>query len=596
MALITSCQALTKSFALRPLFSDISFGVEDGQRIGLIGPNGSGKSTLLKIMAGQIRPDSGNVSSRKNARISYLAQQDKFDHDTVIEVLKGVFIDAQLDPEDHALEISQSMSKLGFTQPEQAVTALSGGWRKRLALAREILKQPDLVLMDEPTNHLDLEGVVWLEAMLKSAPFATVIISHDRYFLENTVNRMIELSPAYADGYLSIDGKYSDLLSARENYLNAQSQREHTLQGQVKREIEWLRRGPQARTTKAQYRIKAAGNLIGELAETRARNNVGTTAGIDFAGSGRRTKDLIVGKAIRKEMGGRTLFENLDLTLSPGTRMAVIGPNGRGKTTLLRLLTGELHQDSGTIKRADSLRIVFFDQNRASLDQTQTLQESLCPNGDTVIYRDSPMHITSWAKRFLFRPDQLPQPLSSFSGGEQARVVIARLMLQPADVLILDEPTNDLDIPALEVLEESLSSFPGALVLVTHDRYLMDTLCDQLLWIKGDGTTAFFASLDQWEAAQQEKRAAVPKTSNGRSQATANPSRLSSAERKELKSMEAIIEMAEDELKNLESQLHAPSVSSDAAKLNEVWNAIPSQKEAIATLYARWADLESRQT
>ena len=597
MPVVLSCQNISKSFAARPLFQNISFGIDENERIGLIGPNGAGKSTLLKIVSGLIDPDSGALSVRKNARVGYLAQQDVFDEDTVEGVLEGAIRSSGIDPAERVLEINMMLGRLGFTDGSQQVQTLSGGWRKRLALARELLREPDVLLLDEPTNHLDIEGVEWLESMLKSAPFASLTISHDRYFLESVANRIIELNPAYSEGFLTAAGSYTDFLQAREDYLAAQAHKEHALAGQVKKEIEWLRRGPQARTTKANYRIKEAGRLIGELAETRYRNNVGTSAGIDFDSSGRKTRELMVAKNIRKDMGGRTLFEHVDLTLSPGTRLAIIGPNGRGKTTMLRALLGDVDVDAGTVKRADSLRVVFFDQNRAHLDQSVSLKDALCPNGETVLYRGASMHVTGWAKRFLFRSDQLQVPVSAFSGGEQARIVIAQLMLQPADVLILDEPTNDLDIPALEVLEESLLGFPGALILVTHDRYLMDRVATDIVSINGDGTTNMFASLAQWEGFRAQKEADTKQKPNSK---TAVPgvdrgARLSSSERKELKGMEQAIESAELAVTELEASLTSPAVASDPVKLSQTWDAIEPAKALVAQLYARWEALERRQ-
>jgi len=593
MAVLLSCAVLTKSFGSRPLFQDISLGVGENEKMGLIGPNGAGKSTLLRIFGSEEKPDSGTVSARRGLRTAYIAQEDVFPKDaTVGSVLTNAIDSEHLDEIERDVRIEVALGKVGFAERDQAVSTLSGGWKKRLSLARALVQDAELLLIDEPTNHLDLEGVLWLESLLQEASFAFVLISHDRVFLENVTNRVVELHPAYAEGYLSVNGTYSDFLVQREDYLAAQAHREDALQTQVKREIEWLRRGPQARTTKAQGRIQQAGQMIEELAELKFRNAQGKTAGIDFNASRRQTRDLIVAKGLSKTLAGRTLFSDLDLTLAPGTRLGLIGPNGSGKTTLIKLLTGEMSQDSGTIKRADDLRVVLFDQARQQLDKTLSLRDALSPNSDTVTYRGNPMHVSGWAKRFLFKTEQLNTPIRVLSGGEQARILIANLMLQPADVLILDEPTNDLDIPTLEVLEDSLLSFPGALVLVTHDRYLLDRVSTDLLALDGRGGTAYFTGLSQWESAQKPAPpVAVPVRSKAPAPAA---NRLSTSERRELAQIEAKIEAADEIVAALERQLEDPKVASDAARLHDVWNALPTARDQVSALYERWEELEAK--
>jgi len=593
MAVLLSCAALTKSYGSRSLFKDISLGVSDSEKMGLIGPNGAGKSTLLRIFAGLEKPDSGTVSARRGLRTAYIAQEDSFPTGATVEsVLTEALNGEHLDEIERDVRIEVALGKVGFDRRDQVVDTLSGGWKKRLSLARALVQDAELLLIDEPTNHLDLEGVLWLESLLKEAMFAFVLISHDRVFLENVTNRVVELHPAYAEGYLSVNGTYSDFLIQREDYLAAQAHREDALQTQVKREIEWLRRGPQARTTKAQGRIQQAGQMIEELAELKFRNAQGKTAGVDFTASGRQTRDLIVAKDLSKTLSGRTLFSHTDLTLAPGTRLGLIGPNGSGKTTLIKLLTGEISPDSGTIKRAEGLRVVLFDQARQQLDKSLSLRAALSPNSDTVTYRGNPMHVSGWAKRFLFKMEQLNTPIRVLSGGEQARILIANLMLQPADVLILDEPTNDLDIPTLEVLEDSLLSFPGALVLVTHDRYLLDRVSTDLLALDGRGGTAHFTGLDQWEAAQ--KPPAAPVAAVRPKAAAPAPNRLSTPERRELSQIEAKIEAADEAVVALERQLEDPAVASDAARLHEVWNALPIARDQVSALYERWEELEAK--
>ena len=599
MAPLVSCQSLTKSYGARPLFSDITFGIEADEKLGLIGPNGSGKSTLLRLLAGEDKPDAGDITRRRYLNLVYLAQEDRFPPDmTVDDVLDAVLEQQPMEDYERDAEKNRVMTATGFADGSQVVGALSGGWKKRLAIARALVQRPDLLLLDEPTNHLDLQGVLWLEALLQTAPFAFVLVSHDRTFLENITNRIVELNRAYPEGYLSIRGNYSQFLMEKEELLAAQQQQQHAMAGKVKREIEWLRRGAQARSTKAQYRIDAANQLIGEYAEVKYRNAQDKAVAIDFSASGRRTRELIVAKNLSKTMGQRQLFAGVDVTLSPGTKLGLIGANGSGKTTLLRLLTDNLQPDEGTIRRADGLRIVLFDQNRAQLDKTVSLRNALSPNSDYVEYQGGKTHIATWAKRFLFQTQQLDMPVSQLSGGEQARILIANLMLQPADVLILDEPTNDLDIPSLEVLEDSLEEFKGALILVTHDRYMLDNVSRELLALDGKGGVAYFADYAQWEQMQGRQSDAAKtdnaKTSVGQRPITVPLRRLSTAEQKELANMENAIMAAEMDVETRQQALSDPAVFADHLKMQDALKALETAQTRVATLYARWEELEAR--
>ncbi|MFA6584456.1 MAG: ABC-F family ATP-binding cassette domain-containing protein, partial [Elusimicrobiaceae bacterium] len=503
MAILITCRNLSKSFGVRPLFDGLSFGLSDGERTGLIGPNGAGKSTLLKILAGLETHDKGELAFRRGARVGYLAQQNTFEDVapdvTVRRELAKALEGLGLEQYEIDIRVENGMARAGFKFPDQPVRELSGGWRKRLAVLAQVLRKPDLLLLDEPTNHLDLEGVMWLEYFMAALEFSFLVVTHDRRFLERVCNRVIELNKRYPLGHFSCSGNYSKFLESRENLFNMQAAQEDAARNIVRREIEWLRRGPKARTTKQKGRIDRAGELMRELGELEYRNAQGRSVDIDFTASNRQTKKLAECKNAAKSLGGRKLFENLDLTLYPGDKLGLLGENGSGKSTLLKIITGAVEPDCGTVFRADNLRIITFDQHRGQLDLAMTLRRALCGKGDFVMFKDKPTHVAAWADRFLFRKEQLDVPLGTLSGGEQARVLIARLMLQPADVLLLDEPTNDLDLNSLEVLEESLAEFPGALVLVTHDRYLMDRVCGRILALDGRGKANFYADLSQWE-------------------------------------------------------------------------------------------------
>src|SRR6185295_8082118 len=505
--ILLSCESISKTFGVKPLFSDFSLALFEGDHVGLVGPNGSGKSTLLKILAGLEESDRGSRSMRRNLRVGYVPQEPIFSDDqTVEQVLTQVLLAEGLDPHEHTGRIAKALGLGEFISSDQPVATLSGGWRKRLAIARSLMLEPDVLLMDEPTNHLDVEGILWLEALLKAESRAFLVVSHDRRFLESIASRMLELNRCYPTGVFEAKGRYSDFLEQRDLALQAQADYQASLANRVRREVEWLRRGPKARTTKAKARVDAAGQLIDELQSIEARREQGT-AGIDFTSSGRKSKRLLAAQGLSKTIDGKPILNNLDLLLTPGQRLGLLGPNGSGKTTLLRLLSGTLKPDAGTIVRAERLRVVFFEQHRESLDQSVTLRRALAPAGDAVVYQDRSIHVGSWANRFLFRSEQLDLPVSRLSGGEQARLLIAQLMLQPADVLILDEPTNDLDIPTLDVLEDNLLEFAGAMVLVTHDRWLLDSVAPVLLSMDGTGNAEYFADYAQWTAARERKTA-----------------------------------------------------------------------------------------
>jgi len=600
-SVLLSCESLRKSFGSAPLFDALTFAVREGDHVGLVGPNGSGKSTLLKILAGLETPDSGTRALRKGLRVGYVPQDPIFAPGKSVEdvLREAIADDRTTDDDQKTSRVAIALGRAGFTDRTAATEILSGGWRKRLAIARELVAAPDLLLLDEPTNHLDVEGILWLEALLVDEPEAFVVVSHDRYFLERIAKRMLELNRIYDGGLLAIDGSYVDFLERRDELLRNQAAYQETLANLVRREVEWLRRGPKARTTKAKSRIQSAEGLIGELADGRSRAAV-STAKIDFTSSDRRSKRLWAGEGVRKVFGGRTIVERLDLLLKPGQRLGVLGPNGSGKTTLLRMIIGEIAPDAGKIDRADRLRIVYFEQNRESLDGGVSLRRALAPEGDSVIFRDRSVHVASWAKRFLFRPDQLDTPVSRLSGGERARIILARLMLQPADLLVLDEPTNDLDIPTLDVLEEALLEFEGALVLVTHDRYLIDRVSTEILALDGNGGTERFADYSQWEANRRAPAASTKKERAGRLAPASAPGsrskRLNYQEQREWDSMEGVLHAAEERLEAARQAAGDPAIATNAAALEQRLAGQDAAQHEVDRLYERWAELEKKRS
>ena len=599
---ILNAQGLSKSFGATPLFRDIAFTVSDGDRIGLIGPNGAGKSTLLKILAAEEDADSGDVATRKRARIGYVRQESTFAPGaTVRQVLEAALALGHVPEAEREGKIRETSGRIGLPDLAAEAGTLSGGWRKRLAIAEAIVSAPDVLLLDEPTNHLDLAGIAWLEALLNEASFSSVIITHDRYFLENVATEIVELNRVYADGLLRVQGSYSKFLEAREAYLESQSRLEESLRNRVRTEIEWLRRGPKARATKAKARIDNAHQLIGQLKEVSSRAQ-SSTATIDFAATDRQTKRLVELNDVNIELGDRKIVEHLNFLIANGTRIGLVGPNGSGKTTILRLLTGDLAPTAGTISKAASLRIVYFSQTR-ELPEGVTLRRALAPDSDSVIYQDRVVHVASYAQKFLFTSEQLNQPVERLSGGERARVLIARLMLEPADLLLLDEPTNDLDITTLEVLEESLLEYKGALVLVTHDRYMLDRVSTTVLGLDGRGNAATFADYPQWEQWFLEQKDAPQTDEKPRETDQPKPAqsvtipgkkKLSYLEAREFAGIEERVEAAEARLDAARSHVNDPEVAIDAGKLTQALAELEAAQSEADTLYARWAELTEK--
>ncbi|PIS01909.1 MAG: ABC transporter ATP-binding protein [Chlamydiae bacterium CG10_big_fil_rev_8_21_14_0_10_42_34] len=589
MTLLLSCQSVSKSYATRVLFKDLSLSIFEKDRVGLIGPNGSGKTTFMKILAGIETANEGVISPRRGLKIGYVPQECDFADLSPEKILIDA-IDEDL-PDYEKLRLSQMwLSKLGFSGDEPSASRLSGGWKKRLAFAKELILSPDLLLLDEPTNHLDIEGILWLEKfLLREAP-TYLLVSHDRYFLQNVTSRVVEIDPTYPKGIFAIDGSYSNFLAKKEEFLLGQIQQEKSLATKARRETAWLRAGVKARTTKSQSRIDEAHEILGEHADVSSRNRQ-KRAKIDFAASERQTRKLLSAKNIGKELGGRTLFRHLDFVLSPGTRMGLMGPNGSGKTTLLKLINDELKPDQGTMKRADALQVVYFDQHRSKLPLDTTLREALSPKGDYVTFRGQEIHVNGWCKRFLFSPDILDMPIGKLSGGERARISIAHLMLQSADLLLLDEPTNDLDIPTLETLEESLMEFPGAVVLITHDRCMLDRICNCMLGLGNTEEPEIFVDYSQWEKSQSKK---APKTAEKKQEIKKVKGKLSYLEKKEYEEIEGKIAKLEGEVKDHNHLLEKPEFAMDPQKLSEVCMTIGLLENQIEQLYLRWEELEKK--
>ncbi len=597
MSVLINCQNLHKSFDYHTIFENLSFSVFQNDKIGITGDNGSGKTTLLNILAKTESADKGIVSFQSGLRVFHVPQN--FSHkleSTILETILQSNSNTSVSSDEFEQQSLKYLTQAGFKDFSIKVGNLSGGWKKRLEIIRGLANEPDVLLFDEPTNHLDESGIDWLEKILQKSSFAWVLASHDRYFLNITVKKVAEINRAYPNGVQVVEGGYDNILNFQKQFFESQSQLKQSLSSKVRREEEWLSRGPRARTTKAKFRIGDAERLKTELQETQNRLKVQTVK-IEFEHSQRKTEKLIETINLNKSFEEKIIINDLNLIIKKKHRLGILGANGSGKSTLLKLLQKELAPNSGQVSHAKELKIIYFDQNREHLNQDSSLQEALSSTGDSVIYRDHSVHIVTWANKFRFPKDKLPLKVKEFSGGEQARILIAGLTLKSGDVLLLDEPTNDLDISTLETLEESLIDFPGALIIVSHDRYLIKKVCDTFLGLKGNGEAAIYSDYSHWESEiskspiakkTSKKPANKKKTSNDKSK------RLSYNEQREFSCMEEKILVAESALEELETQGQTNSKSATPQETEEYYSKFHQAQQEVENLYARWAELEEK--
>lgn len=574
---ILNANQLEKSYGARTLFKDLSFGLNAGERVGLVGPNGVGKSTLVKIIAGIVDPDEGQVTRSQGLRVGYLDQNPTFKKGT--SILQGVMEKLNRDSEELS-KAYQLVSLLGLDQfgEDFLIEELSGGWQKRVALARELILEPQLLVLDEPTNHLDVSGILWLENFLKTQPFGTLMITHDRLFLQRVCQRILDLDPRNPHFLLDVKGDYLEFTEAKQNILDAQVKREGVLKNKLRREKEWLSRGPQARQTKQKARIEEAHKLEEDFDSVKARN-LNRSAGIEFGGQKRLPKKLISVKSLGKGYEGKSLFSNFDFLIGPSTRLGFLGDNGSGKSTLIRCLLGLEKADSGEVEFAEDLKVSYFEQGKETLNSEESVLRNVCPEGDHVFFQGQFIHVRSYLERFLFFGHHVDLKVEKLSGGERARLRLAQLMLKEAHVLVLDEPTNDLDGATLDILEEALNDFNGAVILVTHDRFFLDSVCDQILAFP---EMEVFADYFQWERWFGEKKrtgskeAAKPALKEVSTSPKAK--RMSYKDKYELENMEQTIAHLEQELKK-------------ATKENQ-YEEMARLQESIDRKFSRWAELE----
>ncbi len=610
MTPLIHCKDLELSYSGKVLFDGFDFSISEGAKVGLIGSNGNGKSTLLKILSGEVEADEGEVSKRKHLKSHLVRQEANFDESlTILDCSLRDF--GGLEGADVSTSVlAQSLlSRAGFENAYDTVGELSGGWKKRLQIVCGLLAEPELLLLDEPTNHMDLKAVLWLEGLLKQARFAWVVVSHDREFLNQVCGEIAEIDRVYKNGMIRHQGNYDSFIEHKETYLESLQSYSESLSNKVRREDEWLSRGPKARSTKAKGRIDKAHELKRELAQVKDRQKTKSSK-IDFSGTQRKTKKFIEIEKAGFGYDSEELWSDLSLVVQPKSRLAILGKNGSGKSSLMKLLAKEHEQTSGKVKFADDLKIVYFDQQREALPEGVTLKRALAEESDSVVFQDRAVHVSSWARRFGFEVKQLETKVDDLSGGEKARVYIARLMLQEADILLLDEPTNDLDIQTREVLEESLRSFKGAVVLISHDRYMLKSVCRQFLGVSRSDMHVY-AGFYQWFKNSYSASGKKPSGKSSskkiteeqvREQNTDEPSKenkkkkkLSYMDQREFEQMEKKIMQAETKLEETQAKLTLPEVLSNSIKLQGLSKKMDEAKSEVERLYARWTQLENMQ-
>lgn len=605
---LLNVQLLEKSFASRTLFQKLSFGIPKGARIGLVGANGAGKSTLLRILAGKLAADSGLVTTSRGIKVALLEQEAKFESlpgsvTTVYEAIKGgLSHDENHENDLHTLTaIEKTISKLELSPyRDQDVSHLSGGLRRRVQLASILIGNPELLLLDEPTNHLDTDSILWLEDFLLTENCTFVIVSHDRLFLTRTVTHIYELDHRYVNGILTSSEGFAPYLERKAELIAGLGEREKKLANRLRRETDWLRHGAQARQTKQRARIGEAEALSKEVAHLQTLNRK-TKMKLSFTSAEQAPEKLIEAENLGLDLKKGFLVRNLDLTIHSKSRIGLLGPNGCGKTSLIKTLLGEIKPTEGTVIQSDKLHVVHFEQGRDSIDPNLTVSENLVELGDSVIYQGRSINVKGYLTKFHFRSEQADLPASRLSGGEKARLRIAQTLLKPASLLILDEPTNDLDFDTLETLEEALDEYPGALLTVSHDRTFLDNVSDEIWAFATPESPRLvkYASYLQWEIA----KAAWPPNTKGHTDAktnrkiesqskaqSQNSKKVSYKEKFEFEKMESTISEAESELKHLETVASTLPLQEQAAHYQK----IAETQKKIDALYARWAELENK--
>lgn len=648
---ILTVQNVDKSFGSRRVLSGVSFAVHAQDRIGLVGLNGSGKSTLLRLLSGTCEagdaadpadgPDAGLITRRRDLHVEYVPQEPRLPaEETIQQVMRrglrahaavlaeleslGALIEqSEGDKRDAALSrqavLHEHIHTLGGWDVEHEIrglaaalqlpplgaqiSTLSIGERRRVALAAALLARPELLLLDEPTNHLDTRTVEWLEARLRAQPGALVLVTHDRYFLDRVATRILELDRGHLYAY---EGNYHRFLEKQAERLDNEASREHERAMFVRRELDWIRRGPPARSTKQKARIDRFNEAVAQKPGADDRPPMDRRMMLRLPTGGRIGKTILELRGLTKSLGGKRLFSELTLLLKPGDRIGIVGGNGAGKTTLLRTILRELPADAGEVVVGQNTRIAFLDQGRAELNDERSVLEEVAGDSDSVLLEDGPVHVRTFLRMMLFDDRFADAKVGTLSGGERNRVQLAKLLRRGGNLLILDEPTNDLDLLTLGVLEQALVEFPGCALIVSHDRWFLDHVATGILAFTGDGQVTFYEGnysdyLDKVKVRDAERLAAAapPRSESSRSPERASvrpppPRRLTFNEQRELASIEEKILVAEQHVQELQDQLNQPAVYKErAAEVPALVAALDSARVEVERLYARWQELDA---
>lgn len=583
MAAILSAEHIAKRYTLKPLIDDATLYIGEHDRIGVVGVNGTGKSTLLKLLAGLEEPDAGTVMRRRGLRVSYLPQMPYYDvQRTCVE---QVLHDAPADVgAPDAYEAKALLTQLGVTDFEGDVRCFSGGQKKRVALAAALIRPVDLLLLDEPTNHIDAATVAWLEKRLSAYRGALMMVTHDRYFLDRVCSRIAELSQG---GLYVHDGNYSYYLEQKAARLDMENAAARKRSAILRRELEWIQRGAQARSTKQKARIQ-------RFEEMSAVKGPQAEAKLSLTSTGSRLgRRIIECEHVGKAMGGKTLLRDFTYTILRDERMAIVGPNGCGKTTLLRMLAGELPPDEGMIALGETVKVGFFRQEFPEVREDVRLIDFMRDVAEYVQTPEGRFSASQMLEQFLFPPDVQLTPVSRLSGGEKRRLHLASMLMGAPNVLLLDEPTNDLDIATLEILEDYLASFSGAVVVVSHDRYFLDRVTDRLFAFEQEGEiTQYICSFSDYldmcaaEAQKADKPEKAEHTPSASRRERPRELRMSFKEQREYETIDARMETLAQELEEIDKEIERNA--SDFVKLTELAKRKEETEQAMAEAEERW--------
>lgn len=596
------------AFGSRPLLDHVALQVEPGERVCLIGRNGEGKSSLLRLFAGLAVADDGEVWIRPGARVALLAQDLDSAPDATVREIVTAGLPAGLDSWEIDHRVAAACSRLGLDLAAQ-FSALSGGWRRRALLARALVAEPDVLLLDEPTNHLDIAAIEWLEDVMAAYRGALLFVSHDRAFVNRLATRVVELDRGILSSW---PGNYDDYVVKKNLQLEIEAKANAEFDRKLAQEEVWIRRGVEARRTRNEGRVRA---LIEMRRERRARRERIGHAGFEIAEANESSRCLFEAERVSVHFGERCIIRDFDARIMRGDRIGIVGPNGAGKSTLLKLLLGEVEATSGRLKRGARLEVAYYDQQREQLDLESSVADNVNDGNSFVPIAGENRHVSGYLRDFLFRPDQLLTPAKALSGGERNRLLLARLFARPANLLVMDEPTNDLDIDTLDLLEERVAGFDGTLLLVSHDRAFLDRVATSLLVLEGDGRVQEFvggwsdwrawrderdARLQQDTLQQRPKSSAIEKEIDASFVASTDISatkrrKLSFKEQREFEAMPQRIEELEARKSELDTRVADPTFySRPQAELRDTLAALQALSTEIETAYDRWAELEAR--